>query len=229
LVKSQSGASGLTIMIKKQFLVTDLDNTLIDSRERFKRSISEATGCLSSTITSVLDAKKLLPEQRNKFYEVFLSSKYMDLDIPVRGSVEVTSRLRSMGLGIIYLTGRHHSKEDSLKSETLETLSRHGYPMPNTRNVLIFMKPKRTMPTARYKRNMLERLTRSLEVVVGVDDEPDDLRVMADLIPLTIGLALSTHVSREIVSKIRVPIVRDWFGVESMILKNRIIKRSLNA
>nr|MDO8100789.1 hypothetical protein [Candidatus Njordarchaeota archaeon] len=228
MVKSHTGGSGLKNRTEKRFLVTDLDNTLIDSRERFKRSISEATGCLSSTTPPVLDVKKLLPEQRNRFYEVFLSSKYMDLDIPVRGSVEVTSRLRSMGLGIVYLTGRHHSKEDSLKSETLKTLSRLGYPMPNTRNVLIFMKPKKMMPTARFKRNTLERLTRSLEVAVGVDDEPDDLRVMADFIPLTIGLALSTHVSREIVSKIRVPIVKDWFEVESIILKNRIIKRDPN-
>jgi len=223
LVARQSAGSELTAIAEKRFLVTDLDNTLIDSRERFNRSISEAIGYTSSSATSsVLVAKKLSPEQRNRFYEVFLSGKYMDLDIPVKGSVEVISRVRSMGLGIVYLTGRHHSKEDSLKTETLESLSRLGFPMPNMRDVLLCMKPRKMMPTARYKRNILERLARSLKLAVGVDDEPDDLQVMADFIPITIGLALSPHISREITSKIRVPIAKDWFEVESIILKNSL-------
>jgi hypothetical protein len=224
LARCQSSTSSLTTMAETQFLVTDLDNTLIDSRERYNRSVAEATGHTLSAIASLaMDVKRLSPDQRNRFFEVFLSSRYMDLDVPVRGSVEVVSRVTSMGLGIIYLTGRHHSKEDSMKTGTLNSLFRLGFPMPNKSDVLLFMKPRKMMSTAKYKRNTLERLTRSVELVVGVDDEPDDLQVMTDFIPLTIGLALSPQISREITSKVKVPIVRDWFGVESIILKNRII------
>jgi hypothetical protein len=172
-----------------------------------------------------LEIKKLSPQQRDRFYETFLSGKYMHLDVPVRGSVEVVSRLRSMGWGIVYLTGRHHSKESSLKTDTLESLSRLGFSLPNGRDVFLCMKPKKLMSTANYKSKTLERLARCLQLAVGVDDEPDDLRAMSDSIPLTIGLALSPHISGEISSRIRVPIAKDWFEVESIILENHIVWR----
>jgi hypothetical protein len=224
LMKYESNASGRTPATETRFLVTDLDNTLIDSRERYYRSIADATGyTLTTARSSVIDVKSLSPYQRNVFYDVFLSSKYMDLDAPVRGSVEVVTKLRSRGMGIIYLTGRHHSREDSMKAGTLKSLSRLGLPMPNTSDVSLLMKPRKMMSTAKYKRNILGRLIRSVKLAVGVDDEPDDLQVMAEFIPLTIGLALSPVTSRELKSKIRVPIAKDWFEVESIILKNRII------
>lgn len=149
----------------------------------------------------------------------------MDLDVPVKGSVEVLSRLRSLGLGTIYLTGRHHSKEESLKSETLKTLSRFGFPIPNGTDIILCMKPRKMSPTDDFKRAVLERLATRLDLAVGVDDEPDDLRVMADFIPLTIGVALSSEVAREITSKVRVPIARDWFEIESIILRNSVVER----
>jgi hypothetical protein len=220
----ESNASGRTPTTETCFLVTDLDNTLIDSRERYYRSIADATGhTLTTAASSVMDVKSLSTYQRNVFYDVFLSNKYMDLDVPVRGSVEVVPKLRSRGMGIIYLTGRHHSREDSMKAGTLKSLSRLGFPMPNTSDVFLLMKPRKMMSTAKYKRNTLGRLIRSLNLTVGVDDEPDDLQVMAEFIPLTIGLALSPVTTRELKSKIRVPIAKDWFEVESIILKNRII------
>jgi phosphoglycolate phosphatase-like HAD superfamily hydrolase len=210
----------------KRFLVTDLDNTLIDSRERFGRSVAEATGSTSiASIPPTFKIGRLSKDQRDRFYKLFLSGEHMDLDVPVKGSVEVLSRLRSLGLGTIYLTGRHHSKEESLKSETLKTLSRFGFPIPNGTDIILCMKPRKMSPTDDFKRAVLERLATRLDLAVGVDDEPDDLRVMADFIPLTIGVALSSEVAREITSKVRVPIARDWFEIESIILRNSVVER----
>jgi phosphoglycolate phosphatase-like HAD superfamily hydrolase len=204
--------------------VTDLDNTLIDSRERLRRSIAVAVdNSLTASVSSIMDPKKLSKDQRDRFYDVFLSGEYTDLDIPVRGSVEVLSRLRSFGLGIIYLTGRHHSKRESMKTETLKTLSRFGFPMPNGQTVVLRMKPRKSSPTDEFKRLVLEQLSKKLYLAVGLDDEINDLQVMVDFIPLVIGVALSSEASRQISSKLKIPIAKDWFEVESLMLKNGII------
>jgi phosphoglycolate phosphatase-like HAD superfamily hydrolase len=226
LINNVAGADVSQSVSVKRFLVADLDNTLIDSRERFKQSLAEAVGFTSITaIPPTFKIKRLSKDQRDRFYKSFLSGERMDLDVPVKGSVEVLSRLRSLGLGTIYLTGRHDSKEESLKSETLKTLSRFGFPIPNGTDTMLYMKPKKMSPTDEFKRAVLERLTTRLDLSVGVDDEPDDLQVVADFIPLTIGIALSSEVAREIASKMRVPIARDWFEVESIILRSGIIQK----
>jgi phosphoglycolate phosphatase-like HAD superfamily hydrolase len=207
-----------------RYLVTDLDNTLIDSRERLKRSIADAVGYSSrASVSSILDPKTLSKDQRDRFYDVFLSGEYMDLDIPVKGSVEVLSTLKSSGLGIIYLTGRHHSKKESMKTETLKTLSRYGFPMPDGQTVLLQMKPRKSSPTDEFKRLVLEQLSKKLYLAVGLDDETNDLQVMADFIPLVIGVALSLEAARQISSKLKIPIARDWFEVEFLMMKNGII------
>jgi hypothetical protein len=95
--------------------------------------------------------------------------------------------------------------------------------MPNDREVLLCMKPDRMMSTAKYKRGALEKLGKVHELAVGIDDEPSDLKVMADFIPMVIGIALSPQVAREITSKVRVPIARDWYEVESIISKSNPI------
>jgi phosphoglycolate phosphatase-like HAD superfamily hydrolase len=220
------GAGGVSQMVSgKRFLVTDLDNTLIDSRERFRRSVAEATDASIASVSPTFGIGGLSRDQRDRFYRLFLSGEHMGLDVPVKGSVEVLSRLRSLGLGTIYLTGRHHSKQESLKSETLRTLSRFGFPMPNGVDTILYMKPRKMSPTDDFKRAVLARLATRFDLAVGVDDEPDDLQVMADFIPLTIGVALSSEVAREIASRLRVPIARNWFEVESIILRNGIIQK----
>jgi phosphoglycolate phosphatase-like HAD superfamily hydrolase len=226
LIISVAGTDVSRSAYVRRFLVADLDNTLIDSRERFKLSLAEAAGFTSiAAIPSTFRIKRLSKDQRDRFYRLFLSGEHMDLDVPVRGSVEVLSRLRSLGLGTIYLTGRHHSKEESLKKETLKTLSRFGFPIPNGADTMLYMKPRKMSPTDDFKRAVLERLATKLDLAVGVDDEPDDLQVIADFVPLAIGIALSSEVAREIKSRIRVPIARDWFEVESIIIRNGIIQK----
>jgi phosphoglycolate phosphatase-like HAD superfamily hydrolase len=211
----------------RKILITDLDNTLIDSRERFKRSIAEALDySLISGVSPILNVRRLSKEQRDRFYDVFLSGKYTDLDIPVNGAVEVLSRLRSFGLGIMYLTGRHHSERESMKAETLRTLTRFGFPMPNGRDVVLYMKPRKAAPTNEFKKKVLEQVSRKLDLAVGLDDEVSDLRVMVGFVPLVIGVALSSEVARAILSEMKIPIARDWFQVESIILRNGIIPKT---
>ncbi|WXG44735.1 MAG: hypothetical protein WED04_12010 [Promethearchaeati archaeon SRVP18_Atabeyarchaeia-1] len=207
----------------ERFLVTDLDNSLIDSRARFNRAVSEATGCPLTASPPVTDLKILRKEQRNKFYDVFLSGRYMDLDVPVKGSVEVLNRLKFAGLGIIYLTGRHHSRGNSLKSETLKTMLHYGYPMPDKAGVMLYLKPDKMSSTHEFKRRALERLARRIDLVVGVDDEPEDVKVMTEIVPLVIGVALSSQSAKEILSKVKVPIARDWLEVESIMKRRAII------
>jgi phosphoglycolate phosphatase-like HAD superfamily hydrolase len=175
------------------------------------------------TVQQVSSIKSLTGEQRNRFYEIFLSGRYMDLDVPVIGSVEALNRLKSKGFGIVYLTGRHHSREESLRNETLKTFSRFGYPMPDRSTVMLCMKPNKMSPTHEFKRRVLERLARSMDLAVGVDDEANDLRVMVDIVPLVIGVYLSSQARREIMSELNIPLAKDWFEVESIMTKRRML------
>ena len=227
MVSTVDGVRNLRNSNGRRVLVTDLDNTLIDSRERFKRSMAEALGHPSiASAPSVLVVKKLSKEQRDRFYDSFLSGKYMNLDIPVKGGVEVLSRLRASGLGIIYLTGRPHTRSGSMKTETLKTLSRFGFPTPNGREVVLFMKSKRSSPTNEFKRAVLVQLSKKRDLAIGLDDEMDDLRVMIELVPLVIGVALSSDIAREISARLKIPIARDWFQVESIISRSGLIPKT---
>jgi len=181
---------------------------------------------LSGGSLTIPDPRSLSKSQRDHFYDIFLSGKYMDLDVPVNGSVEVLSRLRSIGLGIVYLTGRHHSKEESMKDETLRTLSLFGFPMPNGQDVVLYMKPRKATPTSEFKRRILEQLSKRFYLEVGLDDEIDDLRVMVGLVPVVIGVALSSEVGQQILSKFKIPVARDWFEVESLLFKKGIISKA---
>jgi len=67
--------------------IFDIDNTLVDSTGRFRKSLEE----VSSGRATSLD--QLSEEERNRFWEVFLSPKYLYLDRPMeRGVKELLDR-----------------------------------------------------------------------------------------------------------------------------------------
>ncbi len=79
--------------LKPKAVVFDLDSVLVDSSERYKKCQEEAAG------------------SRKKFWECFLSDKYMDLDRPRE---DVVKQLRSYlvrGYKIIILTGRVRERQ----------------------------------------------------------------------------------------------------------------------
>ena len=81
----------------------DLDGVLVDCSERYRLCLQEANG------------------KRNKrFWECFLSEKYMDLDQPNTETIETLREYYRRGYRIIILTGRVKEKQENKTKQQLK-------------------------------------------------------------------------------------------------------------
>ena len=92
-------------------VIYDIDNTLIDSRKRYFTSLLEAANG-----RRVQNIRDLTSEERSRFWDIFLSSKYLHLDTPIVETIEEVNNKYDSGLYIILLTGRpEYMYEDTVK------------------------------------------------------------------------------------------------------------------
>lgn len=101
---------------KAKCVVFDLDGVLIDSSARFARSLEEIGAKGADDLRD--------PGTRRRFWEVFLSEKYMSLDRPNPRALELLKKRRAEGYGIIIVTGRPAKLADA----TLRQLEEFGIP-----------------------------------------------------------------------------------------------------
>jgi len=139
-------------------VVFDIDNTLVDSRERFKRSLHEASGGRAETID------QLNKEEMRRFWEVFLSPKYIELDKPMYEAIEEVLERARRGYYIVILTGR----PEKLRSHTEKQLDRFGIPYDR----LIMRANGDYRKDYEYKSSMLKRL---LEEGLNIVEYHEDL------------------------------------------------------
>ena len=126
-------------------VVFDIDNTLIDSRKRFHLSLKEAANG-----RKINEFKELTPEEREKFWNIFLSDKYIENDLPIQPAIdELVKRYRD-GFTIIILTGR----PESMLEATLDQLRRYQIPFHR-----LYMRPMGdTNPDYIYKPLQLKKI-----------------------------------------------------------------------
>jgi len=99
--------------LRPKAVVFDIDGVLVDSSRRFNKALEEV---------GAKDPKELTGEKRKRFWEVFLSEKYLHLDNPNEEYVERLREYRAQGYKIIILTGR----PERLRRATEEQLRRFG-------------------------------------------------------------------------------------------------------
>jgi len=102
-----------TVEDRPRAVVFDIDGVLVDSSERFRKAMEEV---------GVKDPKELAGEARRRFWEVFLSEKYLHLDTPNEEYIEKLREYRSQGYRIVILTGR----PERMRKATEEQLKRLG-------------------------------------------------------------------------------------------------------
>lgn len=78
-------------------VIFDIDGVLVDNTDRLKKSLEEI---------GVSNFAELNNEVKKKFWDIFLSPKYIDLDKPNRVAVDWAWRKHREGYGIVVLTGR---------------------------------------------------------------------------------------------------------------------------
>ncbi|MEM1913588.1 MAG: hypothetical protein QW067_10645 [Thermofilaceae archaeon] len=132
-------------------VVFDVDGVLVDSSERLRRSLEEV---------GAGDVSELNGERRRRFWEIFLSEKYIELDKPNPPAVELAKKRKSEGYGLVILTGRPLK----LLRKTLEQLNSYGVPY----DAVIFRSDGFYGKDHEYKKRALEEL--GLTVVELHDD-----------------------------------------------------------
>lgn len=140
---------------QKRCVVFDLDGVLIDSSARLRRSLEEVG------VGSMEELRD--PELRRRFWDVFLSDRYIHLDTPNRRAVEALVRRREEGYGVVIITGRPYRMARS----TLRQLEEFGIPY----DAIVFRSDSYRGKDHEYKVTAIAEL--ALDVAEAHDDSPD--------------------------------------------------------
>ncbi|MBS3786987.1 hypothetical protein KGY79_02185 [Candidatus Bipolaricaulota bacterium] len=163
--------------------VTDIDNTIADTRDRLRRSLEEIdrvevygeTADRYGGFGEYLDE-----EEEERFWNLFLSNRFLHLDSPAPGAAKFLQKIKDEGVKIIYLTGRHDEEGDSMRPGTESWLEEYGFPSPSVTGVKLFMKPRRKTNDRKFKLAKLQKEFSEksrLKEIIGIGDHPDDALV----------------------------------------------------
>ena len=159
------------MMSIEKAVVFDIDNTLIDSRDRYYASLR-----LASNGKKVDSFSSLTDEEREKFWSIFLSPKLLHLDKPIKSSIDELLDRYKKGYKIIILTGR----PVSMKEDTIKQLKLFGIPYHE-----LYMRPiEDRNPDYVYKPTQLRRIIdKGYEIVEYHEDSPKTLDVVKEMFP----------------------------------------------
>jgi len=154
----------------KEAIVYDIDNTLLDVRERYWRSIEEAGG------DPLRSMSKLRKNIKEKFWKIFLSDKYLHLDKPHKKTIEEVNRKFDNGYIIILITGRPEYMRDA----TIEQLKKY-----NVKYHILIMRPNDNRePDYVYKPKALSSLVKEgLNIIEYHEDDDKTINILKKLYP----------------------------------------------
>ncbi|HIQ13587.1 MAG TPA: hypothetical protein EYH44_04305 [Thermoprotei archaeon] len=152
-------------------VVYDIDNTLIDVRRRLYICLKEA-----SNGRKIYRLSDLTPEERDRFWEIFLSPKYIYLDRPIKETIEEVNAKYDSGLYVIILTGR----PENMYRVTISQLNRYGVKFHR-----IYMRPIHDKnPDYIYKPSQISRiLAENFNILEYHDDSISALERVSQLYP----------------------------------------------
>ncbi|MBI4056438.1 MAG: hypothetical protein HY399_02715 [Elusimicrobia bacterium] len=196
-------------------VIFDIDDTLLSTLPRHLRILKEFTtqpelcSCfpkeakrLASLKTvdirySITDTARsagvmeetLLKELLDFWFDRFFKNEFLRADDPVAGAPDYCQEVIAQGSHLVYLTGR----DEAMREGTLFSLSRHGFPMPNEKNVRLILKPKFETPDAEYKSEALEKISEMGEVAAVFENEPSHINFCQERFPQASMVFVDTH------------------------------------
>lgn len=216
-----------------KIFVVDVDNTIADTRERMKCSLEDIDRgyVYEKTSKKFGGFREFLTEyELEELFRIFLSNKYLYLDEPESDSARVLAELVRRDVKIIYLTGRHDQRGDTMRPGTEEWLREHGFPHPKRPDVQLIMKPRRRMDDWEFKVRKLDSLTAKKpkldgREVVGIGDMPDDVQAYsgAGIKPILLDW-LGLFSRRQLNNSAHdVTVLKSWKQVESLLVSRYLV------
>jgi len=154
----------LTNAIGLRCAVFDVDNTLLDSRERFN---------LVARKFGVRSPKELTFELQKEFWRSYMDPALLSLDKPIARAVEMAVAAKRMGLKVVIVTGRY----EWLRADTAAQLSSAGVPFD-----AMLMRPDGNYQEDRDLKPFLIRSS-GCHVVEYHDDDLDSLLEVGRIFP----------------------------------------------
>ncbi|HUJ27568.1 MAG TPA: hypothetical protein VLW85_16200 [Myxococcales bacterium] len=206
----------------------DLDSTLLVNKIRQARIVREwgarndprLATCKPESVVS-WDLREtttlcgLSPEESEEIYpalkefwrERFFTSEYCRDDTPVSGARDyLRAVLRQRG-EILYITGRH----EEMGPGTLASFARAGFPMPDGRDVQLWLKPKLADDDDAWKEICHRRLAEMRQLACAFDNEPTHVNAYKRSFPDAFVVHLDTDHSRRPVPVLdSIPSVHDF-------------------
>ncbi|MEM0491166.1 MAG: HAD family acid phosphatase [Acidilobaceae archaeon] len=148
-------------------VVFDIDGVLIDNSGRLNACLEE------------VGARSLgeIKGKKRKFWDCFLSSKYIYLDMPKVKYVNLALEYASKGYKILIITGRPKTMEE----DTIRQLSELG--LTSILDKIIFRKPGDYSSEAKHKLEVIKKLIKTYDIEAVYEDSPDVVRAIAREIP----------------------------------------------
>ncbi|MBI4425585.1 MAG: hypothetical protein HY554_17775 [Elusimicrobia bacterium] len=199
---------------RKPIVLFDIDDTLVRASGRTRRILSEfaaepemrrkygaeldkiASPDLAKLAYYVSDSlvnhgvtdAALIEEAGRYWEERFFSNSYLPEDPAIRGAVAYVKAALVKGTIVVYLTGRW----EEMRPGTEAGLAKNGFPAPNGRDVLLFMKPTKAMKDSDYKDAKLPEIGRLGVVVAGFENEPKNVNLFKRHFPSGLMIFLDT-------------------------------------
>lgn len=154
-------------------IVSDIDGTVLDVNDRIAAVLREIGVEPAGAPGRVADL--LQRPLRSRFYDLFLSEKYTDLDKPVPEVIAFLRELReATGLPVVFLSGR----PDSMKRSTHQALDAIGVPYAE---IVLRPRRQRMRKTTEFKVDMLQR--RGYQPRHVLDDDVEILAALKQAFP----------------------------------------------
>lgn len=195
-------------------VILDLDDTLINTRERNLRILKEfarqpeiqtahPAAALkiqnlrmsdiryqsSDTLKAIgVDHEDVLKKASDFWLTRFFTNAYCALDRANPGATKYLHRLVRAGAMVVYLTGRDVPR---MHDGTLESLGRNMFPT-NSDHALLMMKPDAKMDDLQFKKDSFAQIEKMGEVVGLFENEPANLNAMAEAFPDAEAIFLDT-------------------------------------
>lgn len=128
------------------------------------------------------------------WFKQFFTDELLAFDVPYPGALECVRHLKERGTRIVYLSGRDIP---NMSVGTIGALGKHGFPHTG-HGVTICLKPAYGQDDLLFKKQSLETIAASGEVILTLDNEPANVQMFADRFPRALNVHFNTLFAKKL-------------------------------